>query len=141
MATSKARAEWQGSIKEGKGNMNFTGYNGTYSFATRFENEEGTNPEELLGAAHAGCFSMYLSLLLTEQGLQPENISTLAIVQVNKDDIGPFIQSIEIECEVKCTGLTHEKLQELAAITKEKCPVSRLFAGGTATIEATAKLL
>lgn len=72
MATSKAQAHWKGKIKEGRGTMKFTGYEGTYTFASRFENAGGTNPEELVGAAHAGCYSMYLSLLLTEEGLDPE---------------------------------------------------------------------
>ena len=141
MSTSKAHAQWKGTIKEGKGTMKFTGFEGTYTFASRFENSAGTNPEELVGAAHAGCFSMYLSLLLTEEGLNPESIDTKATVTIDKDDSGPHITEIKLDCKVKCQGLDDAKLQKLAATTKEKCPVSRLYAGGTAKISATAQLI
>jgi osmotically inducible protein OsmC len=141
MSTSKAHAQWKGKIKEGKGTMKFTGFEGGYTFASRFENGSGTNPEELVGAAHAGCFSMYLSLLLTEEGLNPENIETAAHVTIGNDDIGPNITEIKLECKVKCEGLNESKLKELAAISKEKCPVSRLYAGGTAKISAEAQLI
>ncbi|GAB1402971.1 MAG: OsmC family peroxiredoxin [Lentimicrobiaceae bacterium] len=141
MSTSNAHAQWKGTIKEGKGTMKFTGFEGGYTFASRFENGSGTNPEELIGAAHAGCYSMYLSLLLTEEGLNPESIDTRATVTIGKDDSGPHITDIKLECKVKCDGLDDAKLQKLAATTKEKCPVSRLYAGGTAQISAHATLL
>lgn len=141
MSTSKAHAQWKGKIKEGKGTMKFTGFEGTYTFASRFENGGGTNPEELIGAAHAGCYSMYLSLLLSEEGLNPESIDTTAAVTIGNDDSGPHITEIKLGCKVKCQGLDDAKLQKLAAITKEKCPVSRLYAGGTAKISATAQLI
>ena len=141
MSTSKAHAQWKGTIKEGKGTMSFTGFEGTYTFASRFENSKGTNPEELIGAAHAGCYSMYLSLLLTEEGLNPESIETNAAVTIGQDDSGPHITEIKLDCKVKCQGLDDGKLQKLAATTKEKCPVSRLYAGGTAKISATAQLI
>lgn len=141
MSTAKAQAHWKGTIKEGKGSMSFTGYEGPYNFSSRFGDGDDTNPEELIGAAHAGCFSMYLSLLLTEEGLNPEKISTSAEVSLDKDDTGPHISKINLTCEVKCEGLEESKLRELAATTKEKCPVSRLYAGGTAQITAEAKLL
>ena len=82
MSTSNAQAQWNGKIKDGSGTMKFTGYEGAYTFASRFEGDKGTNPEELIGAAHAGCYSMYLSLLLTEAGLTPESINTTAIVTI-----------------------------------------------------------
>ena len=141
MATSNAHARWKGTLKEGEGKMSFTGYEGSYSFSSRFEKGEGTNPEELIGAAHAGCFSMYLSLLLTQEGLNPEDIQTWATVKMGEDDTGPHIQEINLQCKVKCKGLSDEKLQELAQTTKEKCPVSRLYAGGTATIESKVELI
>jgi len=141
MATSKAQAHWKGKIKEGRGTMKFTGYEGTYTFASRFENAGGTNPEELVGAAHAGCYAMYLSLLLTEEGLDPESIETTAEVTIDKDDSGPHIKDIKLHCKVKCSGLSEGRLKELAAVTKEKCPVSRLYAGGTAKISAEALLI
>ena len=141
MATSHAQAQWKGKIKEGKGTMKFTGFEGTYTFGSRFENSGGTNPEELIGAAHAGCYSMYLSLLLTEAGLNPESIDTKAEVTIDSDDSGPHITEIKLDCKVKCNGLDESKLKELAATTKEKCPVSRLYAGGTAKISANAQLI
>lgn len=141
MATSNAQAHWKGKIKDGLGTMKFTAYEGTYSFASRFEDGGDTNPEELVGAAHAGCYSMYLSLLLTQEGLNPESIDTKARVTMDKDDSGPFISEIMLDCKVKCDGLDKSKLQELSLITKEKCPVSRLYAGGTAKISADAQLI
>ncbi len=141
MKTSQAQAQWAGQIKEGQGTMKFTGYEGAYSFASRFEGGKETNPEELIGAAHAGCYSMYLSLLLTEEGLNPESINTKAEVTIDQDDSGPFIKEIKLDCKVKCNGLDEAKLKELAATTKEKCPVSRLYAGGTAKISAEAHLV
>lgn len=141
MTKSKAQAHWKGTIKEGQGNMKFTGYDGVYNFASRFENGNDTNPEELIGAAHAGCYSMYLSLLLTEEGLNPESIDTTAEVTIEKDDSGPHISEIKLDCKVKCDGLEEDKLNELASTTKEKCPVSRLYAGGTAKISADAHLI
>ncbi|HET6558653.1 MAG TPA: OsmC family peroxiredoxin [Prolixibacteraceae bacterium] len=141
MTTSKAEAQWKGKIKEGQGIMKFTGYEGAYTFSSRFENGGGTNPEELIGAAHAGCYSMYLSLLLTEEGLNPESIETKAEVTMGQNDSGPHITEIKLDCKVKCQGLEEDKLKKLAATTKEKCPVSRLYAGGTAKISADAHLI
>lgn len=140
MATSNSQAQWKGKIKDGRGTMKFTGYEGAYTFASRFENGKETNPEELIGAAHAGCYSMYLSLLLTEEGLNPESIDTKATVAIDKDDSGPYISEIKLDCKVKCKGLDKSKLKELASVTREKCPVSRLYAGGTAKISADAQL-
>lgn len=141
MSTSKASAQWKGTIKEGKGTMRFTGHEGAYSFSSRFEGGTGTNPEELVGAAHAGCYSMYLSLLLTEEGLTPTAIDTNAQVTIAKDDSGPHVTEISLDCKVECPGLTSDRLKDLAAKTKENCPISRLYAGGTAKITATAHLV
>ena len=141
MSTSKASAQWKGTIKEGKGTMRFTGHEGSYTFASRFEGGTGTNPEELVGAAHAGCYSMYLSLLLTEEGLKPTSIDTKAEVTIAKDDSGPHVTAISLDCKVECPGLTADRLKDLAAKTKENCPISRLYAGGTAKISATAHLV
>ncbi len=141
MATTNSQAQWKGTIKEGRGTMKFKGYESDYTFASRFENAGGTTPEDLIGAAHAGCFSMYLSLLLTGEGLDPDIIDTKARVTMGKDDIGPLITDIELDCSVRCKGLDSDKLKELASITKEKCPVSRLYAGGSAKITANAQLI
>jgi osmotically inducible protein OsmC len=141
MLTSNAQAQWNGTIKDGRGTMKFTGYEGAYTFVSRFEGGKDTNPEELIGAAHAGCYSMYLSLLLTEVGLNPESIDTKAKVTIYGDDSGPHISEINLTCKVKCQGLDESKLKKLAATAKEKCPVSRLYAGGTAKISAEAQLI
>lgn len=141
MKKSNAHAHWTGKIKDGRGTLKFTGYEGAYTFASRFENGRGTNPEELVGAAIAGCFSMYLSLLITEEGLTPESIDTRADVTMDRDDIGPNITEITLDCKVKCSGLDEDKLKKLAAVSKEKCPVSRLYAGGTARISVDAQLV
>lgn len=140
MATSNSKAIWSGTIKDGNGKMAFSNNEVHYSFASRFENGAGANPEELVGAAYAGCFSMYLALLLSKEDLRPASIEVKAVVTLENDDIGPSIANIALDCNVDCPGLNDGKLKELAAITKAKCPVSRLFAGGTATVSLTVSL-
>ncbi len=139
MSKRTAKAKWEGTLKNGSGTMNFADYSGPYSFASRFEEGKGTNPEELIGAALSGCFSMFLSGLISEEGLTPESVSTTATVHLGKDDTGPVISTIELNSEVKCDGLSQEKFKELAAASKEKCPVSRLVAA--ADIHLDAKLV
>lgn len=139
MAIRKAKAEWNGTLKEGNGTMNFSNYSGPFTFMSRFEEGKGTNPEELVGAAQAGCYSMFLSALIGGENLTPESIQTTATVHLEKDDIGPVISTIELDCQVKCDGLSQEKFDELAASAKEKCPVSRLFAA--ADIKLNARLV
>ncbi|MDT8402657.1 MAG: OsmC family peroxiredoxin [Bacteroidales bacterium] len=141
MKKSNASAVWNGTLKEGKGNMSFTGYKGPYTFASRFEEGKETNPEELLGAAQAGCYSMFLSALISGEGLKPESIDTNATVSLGNDDTGPKVEYILLSTKVKCEGLSKEKFNELAQAAKEKCPVSRLYEGGTATVELEAELL
>ena len=141
MKESQAKASWNGTLKAGKGKMSFTGYEGPYTFASRFENGEETNPEELVGAAQAGCYSMFLSALISGEGLNPESIETTATVSLGGDDTGPKIEKIKLDCKVKCEGLAKEKFDELAQASKEKCPISRLYAGGTAVVELEAELL
>jgi lipoyl-dependent peroxiredoxin len=140
MSVNNASAQWSGTLKEGKGTMSFTGYSGAYNFASRFEDGTETNPEELIGAAHAGCYSMFLSALISGADLTPTSINTTATITLEKDDIGPNITNIKLVCDVVCEGLTQDKFTELAQAAKEKCPISRLYAGGTATIELTATL-
>ena len=139
MSTSYAKAKWTGTLKEGNGNMSFTGYEGPYNYKSRFEDGPETNPEELVGAAHAGCYSMFLSALITKENLTAINIETKATVVLGQDD-GPKVTSITLNCEAEVPGLTEEKFQELAAAAKEKCPISRLLTGGT-DISLNAKLL
>ena len=141
MKIRNVKSVWNGTLKEGKGTMNFTGYSGPFTFATRFEDAKGTNPEELIGAAQSGCYSMFLSALLTEEGLNPESIETSAAVTLGEKDGGPAITNIKLSTVVKCQGLSQEKFDELAQTAKEKCPISRLYAGGTASIDLDAKLV
>ena len=141
MKNSQANAVWNGSLKDGKGTMSFTGYEGPFTFASRFEEGAETNPEELVGAAQAGCYSMFLSALISGEGLTPEKIDTVATVSLGGDDIGPKIENIKLRTKVSCPGLSEEKFNELAQAAKEKCPISRLYAGGTATGELEAELV
>ena len=141
MSIRNAKALWNGTLKEGNGTMNFSNYSGPFTFASRFEEGEGTNPEELVGAAQAGCYSMFLSALISGEGLTPESIETTATVDLGKDDIGPNITNIKLDSIVVCEGLSQDKFDELAAAAKEKCPISRLYASGTAKIDLDAKLV
>jgi lipoyl-dependent peroxiredoxin len=123
-------AEWKGNLKEGSGTMKLGSgaYEGQYSFKSRFEDGKGTNPEELIAAAHAGCFSMALSNNLATAGHTPERVHTVAKVDFGRDDKGPLIQKIELVCEVKAPGLDQAKLEEIGKKAKEGCPVSRALA-------------
>jgi len=139
MAISTGKAKWSGNLKKGKGEMAFSNYTGPYTFASRFESGEGTNPEELIGAALAGCYSMFLSGLIGAEDLDPEVIETVAKVRLDKDDKGPLITTIELDCQVKCSGLSESRFDELARTSKEGCPVSRLYKG--AEIKLNARLI
>ena len=136
MSKRKAHAQWNGSLRAGKGTMNFSNYSGPYTFVSRFEEGEGTNPEELIGAAISGCFSMFLSALIDGEKLEAEYVKTTATVHLDKDDTGPVISKIELNSEVKCEGLSQSKFEELAAAAKEKCPVSRLYASAEIVLKA-----
>lgn len=141
MKIRKVKSAWNGTLKGGKGVMSFTGYSGPFTFASRFEDAAGTNPEELVGAAQAGCYSMFLSALISGENLVPESIETEASVTLGELDGGPAITNILLDCVVKCDGLSQKKFAELAQTAKERCPISRLYAGGTAKIELNAKLV
>lgn len=136
MATRQATAQWNGTLKEGQGTMKFGAFEGPYTFVSRFETGNGTNPEELVGAAHAGCYSMFLSALLSKEELKPESIQTTATVELGNED-GPKITSIKLVCRAKVAGIDNTKFQELVAAAKAKCPISRLFAGTEITVEAS----
>jgi osmotically inducible protein OsmC len=140
MSTRNATAQWNGTLKEGNGTMNFSDYNGPFSFASRFEEGDGTNPEELVGAAHAGCYSMFLAALISGNDLTPQSVQTTATVTLGKDDTGPCITHIKLDCQVSCDGLSQELFDQLASDAKDKCPISRLYSGGTAEIEVEATL-
>ena len=137
MSTRTALAQWTGTLKDGAGKMNFSDYSGPFTFASRFEEGKGTNPEELVGAAHAGCYSMFLSALISGENLTPGSVETTAKVHLTKDDIGPVVSLIELKCEVKCDGLSQEKFEELALAAKAKCPISRLVSAAEITLDAS----
>jgi len=126
-----AEAVWQGKLPEGKGNMKLGSgaYEGEYSFASRFQESRGTNPEELIGAAHAGCFSMALSHMLGQAGYNPERIHTAAKVHLDKVGDGFKITAIELETEAKVPGIDEKTFLEKAEAAKQGCPVSQALAG------------
>lgn len=138
MAVRTAEAEWTGDLKGGTGTMALGSgaYRGGYSFSTRFEDEPGTNPEELIGAAHAGCFSMALSGALGKAGFAPERIQTRARVHLEKGDSGFSIARIELITEAKVPGIDEARFQEQARGAKEGCPVSRALQGVEILLEA-----
>jgi osmotically inducible protein OsmC len=136
MPLRKAHAVWEGSLKEGSGTMKFSTYEGPYTWSSRFEEAEGTNPEELLGAAHAGCFSMSLSSGLTREGFAPKWIKTTASVNLGRVDGKARILSIELESEAEVPGISNEKFLELAEAAKSGCPVSVALAGVEITLLA-----
>ena len=122
----KASAHWEGTLKEGKGHVTTqsTTLNKTqFSFKTRFEQGVGTNPEELIAAAHAGCFTMQVGATLTQAGLNPTSLDTEATLDF--DMAVPAIKGIHLELTGKVSGLTNEKFQEIATGAKEKCIISR----------------
>ena len=129
MAVRNASAEWKGTLKEGAGTMavGSGAFAVPYTFSTRFENEPGTNPEELIGAAHAGCFSMFLSSVLTKAGFTPTRIATTATVHLGD---GPTITLIELDTTATVPNLTQAALVEHAEAAKKNCPVSKALAGG-----------
>jgi osmotically inducible protein OsmC len=138
MPVRKAEAVWEGNLMKGKGTMKFGSgaFEGVYSFASRFESGAGTNPEELIGAAHAGCFSMALSLFLEKAGFSPEHIHTEAKVHIDKVGEGFKITAVELETEAKVQGIDDRKFQELAEATKKGCPVSVALAGTEIRLKA-----
>ena len=126
----KASAVWEGGLKDGKGSISTDSGvldNTQYSFSTRFEEGKGTNPEELIAAAHAGCFSMALSGQLGNAGLTAERISTSAAVTLEKTDAGFTITTVHLEVTAKIPGATDEAFQTAAGNAKAGCPISRLL--------------
>jgi osmotically inducible protein OsmC len=139
MPTRKADAQWEGSLTDGKGTMRFGSgaFEGAYSFSSRFEEGTGTNPEELIAAAHAGCFSMAFASSLTKAGHVPDSVQTTANVHLDKGDAGFSITRIDLISEVKVSGIDDAQFQELAEATKSGCPVSRALASVDITLKAT----
>jgi osmotically inducible protein OsmC len=126
MATRTGSAIWDGTLKQGKGTMKLGSgaYEGPYSFASRFEEGTGTNPEELIGAALAGCFSMALSSNLEKAGHPPKQIRSTATVKLEAVGGGPKITTIELKTEAEVPGIDAAKFQEVSEQTKKGCPVS-----------------
>ena len=139
MATRNAEAVWTGTLKEGKGTMKFGTFEGAYTWSSRFEDGQGANPEELLGAAHAGCYSMALSSNLGKNGFTPKQIHTQAQVTLEVIDGKSRITKIHLMTEAVVPGIGDDKFQEIAAAVKEGCPVSAALASTPITL--TARLL
>jgi osmotically inducible protein OsmC len=136
----KASAVWNGSLKEGKGTISTESgvlSSAQYSFSTRFENGRGTNPEELIAAAHAGCFTMALSAQLGNAGLTPESLETTASVTLEKLEAGFTITKVHLDVDAHIPGVDPAAFEKAAAAAKAGCPISRLL---NAEITMTAKL-
>ena len=129
MLRRTAGAVWEGSLKDGKGTMNVGSgaFDGPYTFASRFENGKLTNPEELLGAAHAGCFSMALSLGLAKAGFASQRIKTTATVHLDTENLR--ISAIDLDTEAQVPGINDEEFREQAELAKNKCIVSQALKG------------
>ena len=138
MPTRTAHAEWDGSISEGSGTMAFGSgaFEGPYSFKSRMEDGPGTNPEELIGAAHAGCFSMALSVVLGADGHEPESIKTDAKVRFDKQGEGWAITSITLTTRGKVPGMDNDAFVKAAEVAKENCPVSQALTGVEISLDA-----
>ena len=135
-----ASAEWQGDLKQGKGSVSTQSgvlNQAQYSFSTRFENGIGTNPEELIAAAHAGCFTMALSAALGKAGFTPEKLSTQASLTLEQVNGNWTISAIQLDLTGKVPGINSDKFNEIAADAKANCPVSRVL---KANIALAAKL-
>ena len=139
MSKHFAKAKWLGKLKDGEGKVKLesTGYEAGYSFTSRFEaSGKGTSPEELIGAAHAGCFSMAFSLGLEKAGFDPEEIETKAEVRLEKVDNNHSITKIVLRTKAKVKDISHDKFMEIANDAKEGCPVSRALTAVDIALEA-----
>ena len=141
MAIRNANAQWNGDLKGGKGRMTLGSgtWEGQYSFSSRFEEGTGTNPEELIAAAHAGCFSMALSNILAGAGHKPDSVRTSAKVHLEMGEDGPSIPRIELETEAVVPGLDDAEFQAHAEAAKKGCPVSKVLSAAEISLQATLK--
>jgi osmotically inducible protein OsmC len=142
MTIRTANAIWNGNLKEGKGLISVESglfKDVPYNFSKRFENEKGTNPEELLAAAHAACFSMALSAALAGAGHTVKSVKTIDKAHLEKSGDGFAITKIEINCEAEVEGIDNKKFQEFAENTKKGCPVSKALTGVQFVLNATLK--
>jgi lipoyl-dependent peroxiredoxin len=142
MPKRTANARWDGSLQDGSGTMMMASgaYEGPYSFQSRFQEGDGTNPEELIAAAHAGCFSMKFSGELGEAGHDPKSVETSATVHVEKAGDGFAITRIELDTRARVPGIEEEEFQRLAEAAKDGCPVSQAL-GAVGSIEVKAELV
>lgn len=141
MPIRSASARWAGNLTEGSGTIKTGkgGFEGNYSFRSRFEEGEGTNPEELIAAAHSGCFSMAFSKGLADAGFTPTSVETTAKVHLDKTDAGMAITRIDLETVGDVPGIDEAQFQKIAEGAKENCPISRLLSPG-AEISLNARL-
>lgn len=139
MAERTAKATWNGTLKEGKGTMALGSgaFEGAFSFDTRMGDVAGTNPEELIGAALAGCFSMALNAGLEKEGFPATSVKTDARVHFGKDDKGFAISQIDLKCEADVPNIDENRFNEIAENTKTGCPVSRALTGTKIVLDAT----
>ena len=142
MPKRRADARWDGTLQDGNGTMRMASgsYEGAYSFQSRFEEGDGTNPEELIAAAHAGCFSMALSGELGRAGHDADSVETAATVHIDKAGDGFAITRIELDTRARVPGIEDNEFQRLAEAAKEGCPVSKAL-GGVDSIELKAELM
>lgn len=139
MPVRTAEAEWNGNLREGQGKVKLGSgaFEGAYSFPSRFEEGRGTNPEELLGAAHAGCFSMALAAGLTRAGHPPTRVHTAARVHLERRGEAFEIARVELRTEARVPGIDDAEFRKQAEAAKKSCPVSKALAGPEITLEAT----
>jgi osmotically inducible protein OsmC len=141
MPQRTASARWEGSLQEGQGVMRMASgaFEGPYTFQSRFEEGDGTNPEELIAAAHAGCFSMALSADLGRAGYDPQSVESTATVHLEMEDAGPRIARIVLDTRASVPGIDADEFQQVAEGAKQNCPVSRAL-GAVESIELNAEL-
>jgi osmotically inducible protein OsmC len=141
MVTRQSEAQWNGKLQSGTGTVKLGSgtFTGNYSFDSRFQEGIGTNPEELIAAAHAGCFSMALAHALEEEGYTPEHVQTTAAVNIEKLDTGFAITQIQLDTEAKVPKIDPQTFEKIAEQAKSGCPVSKVLAG--ADIRLRSKLL
>ena len=139
MSVREAHARWEGDLRQGKGTMRLGSgaWEGPYTFKSRFEEGPGTNPEELIGAAHAGCFSMAFSNMLAEAGHVPTRVQTRARVHLEPVDGKPTISRVELETNGVVPGIDDATFQDIAQKAKAGCPVSRALGGVQISVKAT----
>lgn len=139
MPTRNADATWNGALRDGNGSFETSSgaIEGAYSFSSRFEDGSGTNPEELIAAAHAGCFSMALANELGKAGHVPDSVTTTAKVHLEKDGDGFSIPKIDLVTKAMVSGLDDGEFQEIAAATSKACPVSKVLAGAEINLDAS----